>query len=89
MAWVTYWLVLGRGNSGNMISRGTSGDMVFFGSIMNWQAAKVNYLLLPFVVFLIYPKLFKLEFSNLNNFWAFVTGLVVGGSFYVLSLVFI
>ena len=89
MAWVTYWLVLGRGNSGNMISRGTSGDMVFFGSIMNWQAANVNYVLLPFVVFLIYTKLFTPEFSNINIFWAFVAGLVVGGSFYVLSSVFI
>ena len=89
LSWIVYWFVLGRGNSGDEISRGTVGDMVFFGSIMNWQAANVNYVILPCIALLIYSKMFTKTFSSWNPILVALFGLVIGGSFYVLSTVFI
>jgi hypothetical protein len=89
LSWLTYWIVLGRGNSGNEISRGTVGDLVFFGSIMNWQAANINYVILPCIALLIYSKMFTKNFSSWNPIVVVVFGLIIGGSFYVLSSVFI
>lgn len=89
LSWITYWIVLGRGNSGNEISRGTVGDLVFFGSIMNWQAANINYVILPCIALLIYSKMFTKDFSSWNPIVVVAFGLIIGGSFYVLSAVFI
>lgn len=89
LSWLTYWIVLGRGNSGNEISRGTVGDLVFFGSIMNWQAANINYVILPCIALVIYSKMFTKNFSSWNPIVVAVFGLIIGGSFYVLSSVFI
>jgi hypothetical protein len=89
LSWVTYWIVLGRGNSGDEISRGTAGDLVFFGSIMHWQAANINYVILPCIALLIYSKMFSKEFNSWNPFVVAIFGLIIGGSFYVLSSVFI
>jgi hypothetical protein len=89
LSWVTYWIVLGRGNSGNEISRGTVGDLVFFGSIMNWQAANINYVILPCITLLIYSKMFTKDFSSWNPIVVAAFGIIIGGSFYVLSSVFI
>jgi hypothetical protein len=89
LSWITYWFVLGRGNSGDEISRGTVGDMVFFGSILNWQAANVNYVILPCIALLIYSKMFTKTFSSWNPLLVALLGFVIGGSFYVLSTVFI
>ena len=89
LSWIAYWFVLGRGNSGDEISRGTVGDMVFFGSIMNWQAANVNYVILPCIALLIYSKMFTKTFSSWNPLFVALLGFVIGGSFYVLSTVFI
>ena len=89
LAWVTYWLVLGRGNSGDMISRGESGDMVFFGAILNWQASNINYVILPLLALLIYSGMFTERFANRNVILAFIAGIIIGGSFYVISSVFI
>jgi hypothetical protein len=89
LSWVTYWIVLGRGNSGNEISRGTVGDLVFFGSIMNWQAANINYVILPCINLLIYSKMFTKDFSSWNPLVVAAFGIIIGGSFYVLSSVFI
>ena len=89
LSWVTYWIVLGRGNSGDEISRGTVGDLVFFGSIMHWQAANINYVILPCLALLIYSKMFTKEFYSWNPIVVAIFGLIIGGSFYVLSSVFI
>ena len=89
LSWIAYWFVLGRGNSGDEISRGTVGDMVFFGSILNWQAANINYVVLPCIALLIYSKMFTKSFSTWNPLLVALLGLVIGGSFYVLSSVFI
>jgi hypothetical protein len=89
LSWIGYWFVLGKGNSGDEISRGTAGDMVFFGSIMNWQAANINYVVLPCVALLIYSKMFTNFFSSWNLLLVALLGFVIGGSFYVLSSVFI
>jgi hypothetical protein len=89
LAWVTYWFVLGRGNSGDMISRGVSGDMVFFGAILNWQASNINYVILPLLALLIYSGMFTERFANRNVILAFIAGIIIGGSFYVISSVFI
>lgn len=89
LAWVTYWLVLGRGNSGDMISRGESGDMVFFGAILNWQASNINYVILPLLALLIYSGMFTERFASRNVILAFFAGITIGGSFYVISSVFI
>jgi hypothetical protein len=89
LSWITYWLVLGRGNSGDIISRGDAGDMVFFGAIMNWHAANVNYVVLPFIALLIYSKLFTGKIQTWNPLIPLLLGFIVGGSFYVLSTVFI
>jgi hypothetical protein len=89
LAWVSYWLVLGRGNSGNMVSRGESGDMVFFGAILNWQAANINYVILPLLALLIYSCMFTERFKSRNVALAFLAGIIVGGSFYVTSAVFL
>jgi len=89
LAWVTYWLILGRGNSGDMISRGESGDMVFFGAILSWQASNINYVILPLLALLIYSGMFTERFANRNVILAFIAGITIGGSFYVISSVFI
>jgi hypothetical protein len=89
LAWLTYWYVLGLGNSGDMISRGESGDMVFFGAILNWQASNINYVILPLLALLIYSGMFTVRFAKRNVFVALILGIVVGGSFYVTSSVFI
>ena len=89
LSWVCYWFTLGRGNSGDETSRGAAGDMVFFGSIMNWQAANINYVLLPCIALLIYSKMFTQSFKSLNLLLVALLGFVIGGSFYVLGSVFI
>lgn len=89
MSWISYWFVLGRGNSGDLISRGSVGDLVFFGAVMTWQAANVNYVLLPIIGLLIYLKMFSNEFRKMNPLLAVFLGLIIGGSFYVLGTVFI
>ena len=89
LSWIGYWFTLGRGNSGDEISRGVAGDMVFFGSIMNWQAANINYVVLPCIALLIYSKMFTNSFQNWNLLLVALLGFVIGGSFYVLGSVFI
>lgn len=89
LSWIAYWFVLGRGNSGDEVTRGTVGDMVFFGAIMNWQAANINYVVLPCIALLIYSKMFTKTFSSWHPLLVALLGLVIGGSFYVLSSVFI
>ena len=89
LAWISYWLVLGRGNSGNMISRGEAGDMVFFGAILNWQAANINYVILPLLALLIFSGMFTERFTRRNIILAFLAGIIIGGSFYVTASVFL
>ena len=89
LAWVSYWFVLGRGNSGNMISRGEAGDMVFFGAILNWQAANINYVILPLLALLIFSGMFTERFARRNIILAFLAGIIIGGSFYVTASVFL
>jgi hypothetical protein len=89
LAWISYWLVLGRGNSGNMITRGEVGDMVFFGAILNWQAANINYVILPLLALLIFSGMFTERFTRRNIILAFLAGIIIGGSFYVTASVFL
>jgi hypothetical protein len=72
-----------------MISRGEAGDMVFFGAILNWQAANINYVILPLLALLIFSGMFTERFTRRNIILAFLAGIIIGGSFYVTASVFL